>query len=499
MKKIVITLILLIACSTSLFAQRFERKGFALGADRDTLLYIIASPFDNWWINLGGGLQTYIGNTPDSKAAWNKVDLGLRVEVGKWIIPDLAVSLRLGIASAHSKSRHGGNNPLTDISHPVNYSGAEYGPYYPISACIATFMGYVTFDWTNFFHGYEQGKRRRWHFYTPIGLGGAVMIGEIVNPNYVNKVNNNPNEEDVELNDLSRNFELSFSGGFTTEYYASKHISLNATIDLLMARGSLDDYNYNLDADIRRVDLIPSIYFGAKFNLLKNVTKYNPYTHTSSREVVNHEFLPAGSRNTLPRLMGKIERLGQQIDSILNQSGDREHQDSIIIDSLINELHNANNTRDSLIREGGYGAQPHSVIDELLNTNEVLNLPAAIVYYQLDKWDLDYNATKRLEGFYKKARHLDDTVKFYIIGAADSVTGSIRHNQWLSEHRSKAAFDMLVELGMNAKQLIPVSIGGIMHYDPKENNRMALVIQRTPVTEEIVERWLRQSKERLKK
>ena len=90
-------------------------------------------------------------------------------------------------------------------------------------------------------------------------------------------------------------------------------------------------------------------------------------------------------------------------------------------------------------------------------------------------------------------------MKFYIIGAADSVTGSIRHTQWLSEHRSKAAFDMLVELGMSANQLVPVSIGGIMHYEPKENNRMALVIQRTPITEEIVERWRRQSKERLKK
>ena len=52
---------------------------------------------------------------------------------------------------------------------------------------------------------------------------------------------------------------------------------------------------------------------------------------------------------------------------------------------------------------------------------------------------------------------------------------------------------------MSANQLVPVSIGGIMHYDPKENNRMALVIQRTPITEEIVERWRRQSKERLKK
>lgn len=498
MKKIVTILIILIAGFTSLSAQRHERKGFALGADRDSLQYIIASPFDNWWINVGAGLQTFIGNTPDSKAAWNTVDLGLRVEIGKWIIPDLAVSLRLGLASAHSQSRFGGNNPLTDVSDPINYTNAEYGPYYPISANIATFMGYVTFDWTNFFHGYEQGKRRQWHFYTPVGLGGAVMFGKIVNPNYVNKVNNNPDEDDVELGDLSRNYELSFSGGFTTEYFASKHLSFNATLDLLLARGSLDDYNYNLDADIRRVDLIPSLYFGVKFNLLKNVTKYNPYTHTSSREKVNHEFLDAGSRGTLPRLQSKIERLNHQIDSVLNQAGELRQQDSIIIDSLVNELRKANDTRDSIIEANGYKKPPRNLIEELIDVNEVLNLPATIVYYQLDKWDLDYNATSRLEDFYKEVRRLDDTIEFYVIGAADSITGSIRHNQWLSEHRAKAAYDMLVELGMSENQLDQVPIGGIMHYDPKEKNRMALVIQHTPVTEEIVKRWVRASHERLK-
>ena len=144
--------------------------------------------------------------------------------------------------------------------------------------------------------------------------------------------------------------------------------------------------------------------------------------------------------------------------------------------------------------------QPRNIFEDLLDANERLNLPATIVYYQLDKYDLDYNACKRLEDFAKEARLLDDTIEFYIIGAADSVTGSIRHNQWLSERRSEAAYNMLVNnYRLNANQLIRVNAGGIDVYDPKENNRMAMVIQRTPVTEEIVERWLRMSRERLKK
>ena len=57
---------------------------------------------------------------------------------------------------------------------------------------------------------------------------------------------------------------------------------------------------------------------------------------------------------------------------------------------------------------------------------------------------------------------------------------------------------MLVKnFGLSENQLIRVYAGGINDYTPQENNRMVLVIQRTPVTEEIVDRWIRMSRERL--
>ena len=507
MKKIVITLILLIAGSTSLFAQRFERKGFSLGADRDTLLYIIASPFDNWWINLGGGIQTFIGNEVESDARWNKLNYNISAEIGKWIIPDLAVSLRLNFMNVDGQSRYP-LQPFIDYTGVPTHDedGISYYDYQPFYAHAFTLMGFVTFVWTNFFNGYEVGRRRRLHWYTPIGLGASMLFGTQENPN-----------GSYELGSFRRNFELAYSFRVGAEYTFTEHLAANASLELFGSESTWDWSPYDNQRTI--FDIIPSFNIGVKLNLFKSVTKYNPYTRTSSREKVNHEFLAYGSRNTMQVLNGTIERLNHELDSIADRVGYLEKADSARIDSLRNEIAKAIEDRDRLMGEGGNGDNdgngglgpdaapgsgypapfPRNVIDELLNANEVLNLPAAIVYYQLDKWDLDYNATKRLEDFYKKARHLDDTVEFYIIGAADSVTGSIRHNQWLSEHRSKVAFDKLVELGMSANQLVPVSIGGIMHYDPKENNRMALVIQRTPITEEIVERWRRQSKERLKK
>ena len=46
LRPLLVTLTLL-SLAGSLSAQDFRRRGFAFGADRDTLLYIIASPFDN--------------------------------------------------------------------------------------------------------------------------------------------------------------------------------------------------------------------------------------------------------------------------------------------------------------------------------------------------------------------------------------------------------------------------------------------------------------------
>ena len=50
---------------------------------------------------------------------------------------------------------------------------------------------------------------------------------------------------------------------------------------------------------------------------------------------------------------------------------------------------------------------------------------------------------------------------------------------------------MLVDqFDASGNQFILVPVGGIMEYEPQENNRIALIIQRTPVTEEIVNRWM---------
>lgn len=460
---------LLLLATVSVSGQR--SRGFALGADRDTLQYIIASPFDNWYLALSGGIQTFIGNELVASARMNKLNFNAKVEVGKWVIPDIAVSLRLYFFNVDGQTQYG-RQPFVDYSTDARNDNG----YTPFHAHAAAILGFVTLDWTNFVMGYESGKRNRWHVFTPIGLGMSMLYGIQRNP-----------VGSYEVGSFRRNMELAFSLGVGVEYIISDHVTIHSHLDLFGSESTWDWTPYKNDYSI--FDLNPSLNIGVKFNLLKSITKFNPYTKTSAREKVNHEFLSFGTRNTVSTLQGRIDHLNNAIDSVQNLSHVKGERDSLMLVDMSKERDSLQQRLDSV--EDFLGRAPVNVIEELLQSNESLGLPATIVYYQLDKYDVDYNGRKKLQKFAKEVNNLDDTIEYYVIGAADSITGSIRHNQWLSERRCEAAYNILVnDFNVSSNQLLLMPVGGIMEYDPQENNRMALIIQRTPQTEAIVNKWM---------
>ena len=473
MKRILIITALLLSTLT-VSAQNFARRGFALGADRDTLLYIIASPFDNWYINLGAGAQTFIGNELVASARQNKLNYNIRAEIGKWIIPDVAISLRFSYFDVDGQTMYG-PHPFVDFTQdPVNDNG-----YHSFHAHAASIMGYVILDWTNFLSGYEIGRRNHLHIFSPIGLGFSMLHG----------LQRNPRGE--EIGSFRKNWELTYGGGLGFEYEVSQKLALCLNLEIMGSESTWDWSPY--DNSYSRFDIMPSVTVGARFNLLKNVTKYNPHTQQSSREKVNHEFISFGTHKTVSTLSGRIDVLYDRLDSMQNLSDLRTQADSATIDSINNEITALQSQLDSIESDPNRGRRgPANVIEELINLIPVDNIPATIVYFQLDKYDLDFNGRRRLQNFAKELSQMDDTVEFYIIGAADSVTGTISHNQWLSERRCEVTYRALVNnYHADPNQLIMVPVGGITEYEQEENNRMALVILRTEKTEEIIRRWTR--------
>ena len=466
-KRVLVLLTLLLATS-SLSAQNFLRRGFAFGADRDTLLYIIASPFDNWFLTVGGGVQTFIGNELDASARHNKLNYNIKAEIGKWIIPDLSVSLRLSYFSVDGQSRYG-LQPFIDFTDvPITDGYYEYRPYHAHALGI---IGYVTLDWTNFFRGYEIGRRSRWHIFTPIGLGFSALHGKQVNPNP---------REDGDVGDLRINWELSYSLGIGAEYVASKELAFSAMFDLIGSESTWDWSPYN--NAYSRFDIMPTFTLGARFNLLKDVVKRNVYTNVSKLSPVYHEFLTVGGRQELGSLKTRIIVLNNQIDSLEGQS----HIDSALVADLKDSLDALQNQLDSL---------PEAPVTNVMEALMQNDLALTVVYFDLDKYNIDRNARYRLRRFAKDMERAPDTLEYYIIGAADSLTGSKRHNDWLSEKRCKAAYDVLVnDYGADPNQLTLVPVGGITAYEEKEENRMAMIVFRSKEADEIIAQWSRYKK-----
>ncbi len=476
MKKILILLVLIVSLAGTGSAQR--RGGVALGIDKDSLLYLIGSPFDNWYVTFGAGLQTFMGNEVEPEASINKLNYNLFMQVGKWIIPDLAVSMRYSYFTVDGQSRYG-LQPFIDYTG-VHVNDDGYYDYQQFHAQAMSLVGLVTLDWTNLFLGYEVGKRTRTHIYTPVGMGFSVLYG----------ANRNPRRKEESLGQMMYNFELCYEAALGVEYHISQELAITSRISIFGSESTWDWSPY--DNSRTRFDIMPQISIGARLNLLSHINKRNPYTQEAERAKVYHEFLTVGSSRELIVKEKERANLARKCDSLATMLNDINNDIPARVEliNLYDSLQNRLDSIDNIIEE----QKPHgiNILEDLVYANEKLNLPAAIVYYELDKYEIDYNGRKRLQKFVREVSELDDTLEFFVIGAADSVTGSIRHNQWLSERRSEAALNMMVDhFGADANQYILVPAGGIMDYNPPEYNRMAIVILRTPETEAIVRRWIK--------
>lgn len=308
MKKLVLVLLFALTAAGSLFAQEEKEHrqhgGFYLGADRDTLEYIIASPFDNWFITFGGGGQTFIGNEIEAAARHNKLNYQLYAEIGKWLIPDVAVSLHMKFFDVSGQSVYGKQPFIDKINELPNENG-----YFPFHAHALTLGGLVTLDWTNLFNGYEKGLSRKLHIMTPIGLGGSMLMG----------FQKNPTTADYEVGDFRHNFELYFMGGMMFEYHVTENVAVDLTASLMGSESTWDWSPYNNAHGI--FDLMPSVTASVKFNLLKTVTKVDAKTGRRIRADVNHVFLPASTEHLVV--------LNTQIDSLRSLLDDYSDLDTI--------------------------------------------------------------------------------------------------------------------------------------------------------------------------
>jgi len=134
---------------------------------------------------------------------------------------------------------------------------------------------------------------------------------------------------------------------------------------------------------------------------------------------------------------------------------------------------------------------PKGLIDDMLATNEQLHLPVAVVRFAADEDELDTKALRQLNVIVSQIKSAEGETEFYIIASADDAKASQRHNRKLCRKRSQEVYEALTEeFGVDKSRLKMLPDGGFSEYEHQYSERMVLIIQHTPETEEVLQRWV---------
>lgn len=110
-------------------------------------------------------------------------------------------------------------------------------------------------------------------------------------------------------------------------------------------------------------------------------------------------------------------------------------------------------------------------------------LPYEMVFFELDKWDILASEEMKID---KMARIMKayPNEKFILTGSADSKTGTVKRNIFLSHNRADIVYNKLVnEYGIPEEQLRREYLGGILDYKPFYLNRCTVIIMDHPTVQ----------------
>ena len=84
---------------------------------------------------------------------------------------------------------------------------------------------------------------------------------------------------------------------------------------------------------------------------------------------------------------------------------------------------------------------------------------------------------------------------FTLYGSADSKTGTVKRNEFLSHQRADTVYNKLInQYGIPASQLRREYMGGILDYDPYPLNRATVIIMDHPAVRRAFEEMKSQRK-----
>ena len=142
------------------------------------------------------------------------------------------------------------------------------------------------------------------------------------------------------------------------------------------------------------------------------------------------------------------------------------------IDALNAQLRDANGTIADLRNKLANMPEPSTtVIDNTVK--EFITTPVS-VFFNLDKTEIAVlKDLVNVRALAKFAKENDRSI--LVTGYADSATGSVEHNQWLSEKRAERVANELINMGISPSKITTAAMGGVEILSPVDFNRRATV------------------------
>ena len=425
MKKVFITLIAVLAISTTVMADGHVDSVRYLTTKAWKNWYISASATCNWW---QGSMRTPEGFDKSYTAVeWGKPTFGFNVYAGKWINHKIAV--RLGYSNTRINSyingRHEGLQHIQflygDDPQPVETVGNF--EIYRTSMRYHRLQGDFMLSPIDFFQGYYN-ENRIWTPVLYVSMGGAYTskdffaIKTLIDNHKAKKAN--PDNPELTGN----NFELALGAGLSNNFRLGTHFDINLDINWTFQRWTIDSWTYEFEGQFDGKSIRPK-----RFD--------NMYTAS----------------------LGLIYYFTREYD---------------LPNNCCNEMDSLKKKLDEFVCPPVPVVVPDTIVKFVnVQTEDILSYPFSI-FFNRDSYQLmsrrDIVNLREIANVAK-----ENGYKLRLTGSCDSATATPSYNQTLSENRCNKIKSELMQLGIPESQIIIEPIGGVKQLDPTEYDRRVLI------------------------
>ena len=507
MKKILLALSLLLMAGTAISQEEFYKSSTDTVRNRGehNVGWIRSHLLDNWMFDIQAGGHLYAGYEDFKGKFKDHIALDAEMHAGRWIFPMVGIRAGIGFANSHgfiSKDSYLQNRSKLTQDYG-NCEGQSWSTIISGNDTIKGALGgyYWTTDDENLF-------RQDWRFFK---LSADLMVNLSFMKKY-NKVNLEKKWNHILYAGynirigLSENHPQKFSNfiGYSTsdDYKGFKNTNFaNEGHIGYIAKYAITDH-FNIHSDVRLSILegdfdrerIPHVEFMAPdldFSVMVGLTyDFNLRSERARRNYYVEKGILPYNVGELPKYVAyvQIEDLDviQIIDTIVLVNYDT-------IDDIITQ-----NRYDSLVTyyDTSHANLVRPIPDDATLDSILLKrlLPYEMVFFDLDKWDIRPQEEMKIA---KMARIMKayPNRKFILYGSADSKTGTVKRNIFLSHNRADIVKNRLViEYGIPSDQIQCEYLGGILDYDPFILNRTTVIIMDHPVVRKEFEKMKAQRK-----